>query len=131
MKLVHRFAYYLGGMSIGIIFVIFFLSGKDASCSYFPNERVLKEIRFRQHEYSPQALSFFQQNHIDTIVVSKLLHQGNVDFNASQTDRDKPCRIYIIKGTHQGQHLQIAVKECKDNRDKATITQAKFFQPEA
>ena len=44
MKFIHRLGYYLGGFSIGLIFLAFFLSGKRASCDYGPDARVLKNI---------------------------------------------------------------------------------------
>lgn len=130
MKLIHRFGYYLGGLTIGVIFVFFFLSGKKTSCSYFPNARVLKEIRFKQHEYSPQALQFLNDNKIDTIVISKLLHQGSVDFDKSQTHRNDPCRVYVINGKYNKKNLQIEVKECKDTDSIALISKARFSKVE-
>ena len=44
MKFIHRLGYYLGGFSIGLIFLAFFLSVKRASCDYGPDARVLKNI---------------------------------------------------------------------------------------
>ncbi len=129
MKLIQRFGFYLGGFGIGIVFVIFFLSGKNASCSYFPNARVLKEIRFKTQKITPEVRQFFAQNNIDTLVVAKLLQQGSVDFSASQTDRDKPCRIYVIKGTYQQKNIQIKVKECKATDTLAIISNARFYTP--
>jgi hypothetical protein len=37
MKFIHRFAYYLVGLVIGFVFLVF--SGKDTRCNYFPNAR--------------------------------------------------------------------------------------------
>ena len=45
MKFYQRLAYYLSGFSLGIFFLVILLNGKDTSCSYFPNARVLKNIR--------------------------------------------------------------------------------------
>lgn len=126
MKLLKRFSYYLGGMGIGVIFVIFFLGGKDASCSYFPNARVLKEIRFKHHQYSAEVDQFMQENKLDSTVISKLLNQGDVDFKASQTDTHKPCRVYVINGKYKMQNLQIEVEECKAVDSVAVISKAKF-----
>ena len=126
MTFLKRFTYYLGGFAIGIIVVFFFLGGKKTSCSYFPNERVLKEIRFKTQEISPQAQEFFTKNDIDTIVINKLLHQGKVDFSNSQTSTKEPCRVYLINGKHLEKDLQIKVEECRDRDSIATLTEARF-----
>ena len=52
MKIVHRFGFYMGGFSIGLGFLIFFLSGKKTSCAYGPDARVLKNIRTKKPQYS-------------------------------------------------------------------------------
>jgi hypothetical protein len=43
MKFIHRFAYYLVGLVIGL-FVALVFSGKDTRCNYFPNARVLNDL---------------------------------------------------------------------------------------
>lgn len=126
MNFFKRFSYYMGGFSVGIIVVLFFLSGKESSCSYFPNARVLKEIRFKQQEISPEALRFFKTHHIDTIAIGKLLHQGKVNFSKSETSTKKPCRVYFITGKHQGKKLKLQVEECKETDSIATISKVEF-----
>lgn len=126
MALLKRFAYYLGGFGIGVLFLFFFFSGKKTSCSYFPNARVLNEIHSKQKKFSPEALEFFTANKIDTIAVSKLLRQGTVKFRQSQTDHHLPCRVYTINGSHQDHRLQIEVEECKETDSIATIKNAKY-----
>lgn len=127
MNLFKRFVYYFGGFAVGLIFVLFFLGGKKSSCSYFPNARVLKEIRFKQREISPQAAQFFETQKIDTVVIQKLLHQGKVDFTNSQTSSKEPCRVYLINGEHRKQKLQLHIQECKETDSIATITKAELI----
>lgn len=126
MNLLKRFAYYFGGFSIGIIVLFFIWGGKESSCSYFPNSRVLKEIRSKEQKISAEAQAFFAQQAIDTIVLSKILHQGKVHFDESHKGRNVECRVYVISGKHQDQHIQISVEECEDTRNLATITEAGF-----
>lgn len=130
MKLFKRFAYYLGGFSLGIIVVFFIWGGKETSCAYFPNSRVLKEIRSKTTEFSPAALTFFKENNIDTIAVNKILHQGKVHFDESRKGRNVECRVYVISGKHQKQHLQVEVEECEETYKKATILKAGFRKDE-
>ena len=44
MNFFNRLTYFSGGFIIGLIFLMFFLSGKRTSCSYLPNSRVKKDI---------------------------------------------------------------------------------------
>ena len=60
MKLIHRIGYYLGGFSIGLIFLAFILSGKKASCSYGLDARVLKNISTKQLVYSQNVLELLK-----------------------------------------------------------------------
>ena len=55
MKFYQRFAYYIFGFSIGLVFLFFILNGKETSCSYFPNARVLKDLRSKPFHYSDVA----------------------------------------------------------------------------
>jgi len=55
MKFIHRLGYYLGGFSIGLIFLAFFLSGKRASCDYGPDARVLKNIGLKQLQFDERV----------------------------------------------------------------------------
>ena len=44
MNFVNRLTYFSGGFIIGLLFLMFFLSGKRTSCSYLPDARVKKDI---------------------------------------------------------------------------------------
>ena len=55
MKFVHRFAYYLLGLIMGCFFVAAVFSGKDTRCNYFPNARVLNDLRNKPFQYSDKA----------------------------------------------------------------------------
>ena len=48
MTLIQRIGYYLGGFSIGLVILAFFLNGKKTSCSYGPDSRVLKNINSKK-----------------------------------------------------------------------------------
>lgn len=130
MKLLKRFAYYFGGFSMGLLILFFIWGGKETSCAYFPNARVLKEIRSKTISYAPPAQEFLEKQNIDTLAISKILHQGKVDFKASKASQKEPCRIYIVNGSHQKQQLQIEVEECKETNKLATILAARFQKDE-
>ena len=73
MKLIHRIGYYLGGFSIGLILLAFFLGGKKTSCAYGPNARTIKNISIKKREYSAAAMSTMASYQIDTLDISRLI----------------------------------------------------------
>ena len=83
MKFYQRFAYYIFGFSIGLVFLFFILNGKETSCSYFPNARVLKDLRSKPFHYSDVAKEKLTQKWVDTADIKKTLTYGDVDFDRS------------------------------------------------
>jgi hypothetical protein len=53
------------GLVVGIFFVSLIFSGKDTRCNYFPNARVLNDIRNKPFDYSEKASK--EEKWIDTI----------------------------------------------------------------
>ena len=97
MKFVHRFAYYLIGLVMGCFFVALVFSGKDTRCNYFPNARVLNNLRTKPFEYSPKAIQTLNEKWVDTADVRKTLTFGDVDFDQSNISVKKG-KLYIIEG---------------------------------
>lgn len=112
MKLIHRIGYYLGGFSIGLIFLAFFLSGKRASCSYGPDARVLKNISTKQLVYSPNVLETINSKSIDSLTISKILNSGDVDFSEVNRNLDS-CNIYIIEHEINDKTIALIVENCE------------------
>ncbi len=114
MKLVHRIAYYMGGFSIGLILLFFFLGGKRASCDYGPNARVLKNIRSKPRVFTESALRDAKTIQIDTSIVQQVLQNGDVLFSESITDLDS-CNIYKINDKKNlSKHIIFIIENCKD-----------------
>ena len=111
MKLIHRLGYYGLGLFFGIVILIFFLGGKKASCDYSPNARVLKNIKTKERNFSEKSLLSFQENDLDTSLVSDILENGDVDFQKSLTDKDS-CNIYYISGKKENQLVELEVENC-------------------
>lgn len=97
MKLYHRFAYYLVGFVMGCFVVAMVLSGKDTRCNYFPNARVLNDLRNKSFEYSENASKVLAQNWIDTLDIKNTMTYGDIDFDKSNI-KFKNGKIYIIEG---------------------------------
>ena len=97
MKFVHRFAYYLVGLIMGLFVVAAIFSGKDTRCNYFPNARVLNDLRNKPFHYSNQASQVLDEKWIDTVDVKNTLKYGDVDFDQSNI-KVGSGKLYIIEG---------------------------------
>jgi len=97
MKFYQRFAYYLVGFVIGMFVVAVVLTGKDTRCNYFPNARVLNDLRNKPFNYSIEASRKLSEDWIDTLDIKNTLTYGDVDFDKSNIPYQKG-KLYIIEG---------------------------------
>ncbi|MFD1162216.1 MULTISPECIES: hypothetical protein [Hwangdonia] len=114
MKLIQRIGYYLGGFSIGLIILAFFLNGKKVSCDYGPDARVLKNINSKVIKYNDDTIN-------DSIAIRYVLKKGDINFSKSET-RQKPCGIYVIEGDYNEKEIILTVENCDST---ATVTNVK------
>ncbi len=109
MTFKYRFAYYLLGFIIGCFFVAAVLSGKDTRCNYFPNSRVLNDLRNKPFEYSENASKILAESWIDTIDIKNTLTYGDVDFDASNVKFENG-KLYFIEGkTTKNQEILLEI----------------------
>lgn len=109
MKFSHRFAYYLIGLIMGSFFVAAVFSGKDTRCNYFPNARVLNDLRNKPFQYSDKASQILAEKWIDTTDIKNTLKYGDVDFDKSNIKVGNG-KLYVIEGQtlkNQGISLQV------------------------
>ena len=106
-----RFGLYGFGFAIGIVLVFFFLGGKDASCNWMPNARMLQIIRSKQISYSEDVQNKMNLAIIDSADINQILVAGNIDFSKSQV-KNNPCRNYLINGEIRNQDIEITVIIC-------------------
>ena len=97
MKFAHRFAYYLLGLIMGSFVVAAIFSGKDTRCNYFPNSRVLNDLRNKPFSYSDKASQVLSEKWIDTADIKNTLKFGDVDFDKSNI-KEEGGKLYIIYG---------------------------------
>jgi hypothetical protein len=113
MNLIQRIGYYLGGFSLGLIILAFFLNGKKTSCSYGPDARVLKNINSKKLIYSDAVLSVMDQQKIDTNTIKYVLLKGDINFNSDKSDpRKTPCGIYCIEDDYDDKEIALIVENC-------------------
>lgn len=119
MKFAYRFSYYLVGLVLGCFFVALVYSGKDTRCNYFPNSRVLNDIRNKPFEYSEKASLVLAEKWVDTADIKKSLEFGNVDFDKSDTEFGKNAKLYIIEGK-TAKNIEI-ILTVKNQENKAIL----------
>ncbi len=109
MKFSHRFAYYLIGLIMGSFVVAAVFSGKDTRCNYFPNARVLNDLRNKPFHYSDKASLILAEKWIDTSDIKNCLKYGDVDFDKSNI-KVGTGKLYTIDGkTTKNQAITLEV----------------------
>ena len=113
MSIGKRILYYLIGVGIGVILLMYFVGGSGASCDYAygPNARVLKNIRLKEKTFSPEVLQGLKDRSLDTADLKPLYREGDVLFSESDTKRDS-CKLYAIQATIKEQALKFKVENC-------------------
>jgi Domain of unknown function (DUF4258) len=105
-----RLAYYLFGVLGGSIILFFVLNQKKARCSYFPNERVLNNLKTKPFIYSKEANAILNEKWIDTSDISNTLNYGDVDFDRSNI-KVGSGKLYTIEGkTSKNQAIELVVE---------------------
>lgn len=126
MAFVKRLGYFLFGLSIGIVFLTFFFKKKTAetgvSFCYFPNCRVLKDIRSKQLHYSEEINQLMLHKELDSLDIIYFLREGDVDFSKSDT-KSSPCKTYLIEAELHGKEAFLTVKNCTS---KAQISKLEY-----
>ncbi|GJQ06494.1 hypothetical protein CAPN010_06520 [Capnocytophaga cynodegmi] len=107
MSILKRIGYYSIGLSIGIVIVAFFFKKKETETfCYFPNCRVLKDLRSKTMEISPEIIATKEE-------LTKIFTDGNVLFSKSDV-KAEPCKIYIVEGDLKGKKVEVIVENCKE-----------------
>lgn len=109
--LVKRIFYYLVGLSLGSIAVYFFWQKKNATFDYGMDSRTLKSIRIKKRIFSVDAKYAMQKFDIDTLKISTILVNGDVDFGKGNP-RQTPCAEYYVTGKKELENVSLLVKRC-------------------
>ena len=94
---------------MGSFVVAAIFSGKDTRCNYFPNARVLNDLRNKPFYYSDQASRVLAEKWIDTIDIKNCLKYGDINFDKSNKSVGSG-KLYVIEGkTVQNQEITLSV----------------------
>lgn len=106
-----RLGWYLIGFSIGLVFLVFFVKKKSGEkgieICYFPNCRVLKDLRSKPMGYAENVQQHFDG---DSAVWNSFFKEGSIDFGNSNT-ASEPCKTYKIANHTKS---TITVRNCPD-----------------
>ena len=109
-----RLGWYLVGLSIGLVFLVFFLKKKSGEegidFCYLPNCRVLKNMRSKTLTFGEALPEAYR----DTTLVLKFLTDGDVDFGKSNT-KSEPCKTYFVSQLIEGSNMEIQIKNCDES----------------
>ncbi len=115
MAFLKRLGYYMIGLTIGIIFLAFFLKKKTsetgAEFCYFPNCRVLKELRSKPLSYSAELQTLVETGALDSLSINRFLKEGSVSFRKSES-RAEPCPWYYINYEVEGKDAHLRATNC-------------------
>lgn len=96
MKLWRKLLLFGLGLGLGVLMVQFIFGDRtDIQCNYFPNDRVLYDIRNKERLYDAEVENQMRLGNIDTSDVRDLLEMGKVDFENSQRGLGS-CKNYWI-----------------------------------
>lgn len=115
MAFIKRLGFFLVGLSIGIVFLTFFFKKKTEETGtefcYFPNCRVLKDLRSKPIVYSEDINALLATNKLDTLDINTFFRNGDIDFGKSNA-KTVPCRTYVIEGSIKQKKAILEVKNC-------------------
>ncbi|MCL9806687.1 DUF4258 domain-containing protein [Flavobacterium amniphilum] len=114
MKLRYRLSYFMIGFAISSFAVVAILNQKQTRCTYFPNDRVLSNIKSKPFSISKEASSVLAESWIDSVDVKNTLQFGEVDFDRSNIGY-KNGKLYTITGkTMQNEPLELVIENYDD-----------------
>ena len=97
MTLTQRFMKFGMGVGIGLVFIAMAFGPRAFSCNYFPNARVLNNLRNKPLHYSEKASHILTEKWVDTADIKNSLKFGDVDFDKSNIEFKKG-KLYVIEG---------------------------------
>ncbi|KGO94689.1 DUF4258 domain-containing protein [Flavobacterium subsaxonicum] len=123
MKFTYRLAYYLFGLLLGGMLVVFIFNKRGQDFCYLPNCRALKNIRDKGLVISKEANTAFNATGITQEDVMKSLEYGDIDFSKSNKPQKGGGKLYTIEGRTAGNEPIII--EVTNFDDRAVLVNVK------
>ena len=106
MSFLKRLYFFLFGLSIGIMILIFVINKKDTRFNYSPNKRVLNDIYKKNWVFSNQTMIFHKDKKF-------FFKKYDVNFSKSNVKLDT-CKVYIIETEMKNKKVIYQVENCKN-----------------
>ena len=100
MSFLKRLSFFLFGLSIGVVILIFISNKKDTRFNYMPNKRVLNDIHKKKWVFKDSN---------QMISKNDFLKNYDVNFSKSNVELDS-CKIYFI----ESKESRFEIKNCKN-----------------
>jgi len=120
-----KLKFYTIGLVPGLLIVFFVLNQKGASCSYFPNDRVIAETLTKNFIYSPEF-----QIEMETSKISKqflkdsIISKGEIDFDRSKP-QNEPCPEYLLIYPKKNPRFEVNYSKCKETAEFTSLKKLK------
>ena len=112
-----KLKFYAIGLVPGLLIVFFILNQKGASCSYFPNDRVIAETLTKDFTYSPNFKTEMELNKIsEQFLKDSIIAGGKIDFDRSKA-QEKPCPKYLLLYPKNNPRVEVNYSKCKENAE--------------
>lgn len=111
------------GIALGLLMVAFLFGNRDIQCAYFPNDRVLYDMRKKQVLFTDAAQKQAAAFKLDSVAFDQILHNSKVLFDQSDS-RQKPCGTYLLQWQNPAkEQLHIKLENCD-----STVVFTQFFR---
>tara|TARA_B100001287_G_scaffold7540_1_gene5849 strand:- start:9336 stop:9695 length:360 start_codon:yes stop_codon:yes gene_type:complete len=107
MNFINRLKFFSFGFIIGLILLMFFLSGKKTSCSYLPDARVKKDILKKRMIFNNH------DSKKDSLMILNAISDGKIDFSKSNTSLED-CKEYFFEDENKLKKIWVIIKNCRD-----------------
>lgn len=123
MKLKHRIAYYIFGLTLGFFLVAFIFNKRGQDFCYLPNCRVLKDFKAKGLVISKEAQSKLNEKWVTMEDIKNSLENGNIDFSKSNKPNPGGGKLYILESiTVKNEPV---ILEIVNHSDKAVLKDIK------
>ncbi|MFN3019744.1 hypothetical protein ACK1KB_01995 [Chryseobacterium sp. TY3] len=110
-----KLKFYLIGFLPGLIIVFFILNKKGASCSYFPNDRVIGESMTKEVSIPTALKAQLASQNIDAkYLKDSIIAKGAIDFDKSQAQK-QPFPEYYMTSPEKNPKYELTYEKTKDS----------------
>lgn len=110
-----KLKFYFIGFIPGLAIVLFILNQKDASCSYFPNDRVTAETLTKPFVYADNVENTMQLATVnEAFLKDSIIAKGEINFEKSQAQK-QPFPEYLLVYPKKNPRFEVYFEKAKDS----------------